>query len=173
MKTTVRLLLAASMLATLMPPALADASVTPQAAGDEAASLAADRASILAMAGTFGWIHWQDNIKMGPVDGKLAPFVQESVLNSYQTSADYDVQAGDAYWAATSDYWAAVRAEWDAVIKRGSGVTVAEVAETGSASGVRLMGFADDVQAKTLTTPAAIAKARAVIAEVTGNQGQD
>ncbi len=42
------------------------------------------------------------------------------------------------------------------------------VAETGSASGERLMEFADEVQAGKLTTTAAIAKARAVIVEVTG-----
>ncbi len=101
------------------------------------------------------------------VDGIRVP--DESVLNSYVKSDDYDVQAGDAYWAATKDYWAAVRAEWDAAIKRGSGVSVVEVAETGSASGARLMGFAEDVQAKKLTTAAAIGKARAVIAEVTKN----
>jgi hypothetical protein len=25
-----------------------------------------------------GWIHWQDNIKMGKVEGKVVTFVQES-----------------------------------------------------------------------------------------------
>lgn len=30
-----------------------------------------------------GWIHWQDNTKLATRDGKLAPIVQESVLNSY------------------------------------------------------------------------------------------
>ncbi|MES1972450.1 MAG: DUF6607 family protein [Pseudomonadota bacterium] len=114
-----------------------------------------------------GWIHWQDNMKMGTVDGKLVPFVQEAVLNSYVRDDGYDVKAGDAYWAATSDYWAAVRAGWDAAIARDKGVSVAEVAETGSASGERLMGFADDIQAGKLTSAAAIEQARAVIAEVT------
>jgi hypothetical protein len=46
-------------------------------------------------------------------------------------------------------------------------VHVAEVAETGSASGERLMGYADDIQDGRLDTSAAIAKARTVIAEVT------
>ncbi|WP_245896968.1 DUF6607 family protein [Sphingomonas fennica] len=120
-----------------------------------------------------GWIHWQDNIKMGPEDGKvggkLVPFVQESVLNTYVKASDYDVKAADAYWAATSSYWAAVRAAWDAAIARGKGVSVAEVAETGSASGERLMAFADDIQAGKLSTSQAITKARAIIAQVTGN----
>lgn len=115
-----------------------------------------------------GWIHWQDNIKMGKVDGKLVPFVQESVLNTYKRGDDYDVAAADAYWAATRDYWAAVRKLWDDAIVAKQGVHVAEVAETGSASGERLMGFADDIQAGKLKTAAAIAKAKAVIAEVTG-----
>lgn len=114
-----------------------------------------------------GWIHWQDNIKMGPVDGKIVPFVQESVLNSYVRDDHYDVKAADDYWAATKDYWAAVRGLWDEAIAKADGVTVAEVAETGSASGERLMGFADDVQAGKLKTAAAVDKAKAVIAEVT------
>ena len=114
-----------------------------------------------------GWIHWQDNIKMGLVDGKLVPFVQESVLNTYVKDAGFDVKAADEYWAATKEYWAAVRGLWDAAIVKAKGVKVAEVAETGSASGARLMGFADDIQAGKLKTGDAIAKAGAVIAEVT------
>jgi hypothetical protein len=115
-----------------------------------------------------GWIHWQDNIKMGLVDGKLVPFVQESVLNTYTRDSAYDVKAGEAYWAASKDYWAAVRGLWDAAITKHKGVSVAEVAETGSASGARLMDLAEDIQAGKLKTQDAIAKARTVIAEVTG-----
>ncbi|MEI9926923.1 MAG: DUF6607 family protein [Sphingomonas sp.] len=114
-----------------------------------------------------GWIHWQDNIKMGLVDGKLVPFVQESVLNTYARDDAYAVKAADDYWAATKAYWADVRTAWDKAIARNQGVSVAEVAESGSASGERLMELADDVQAGKLTTAAAIAQARAVIAEVT------
>jgi len=114
-----------------------------------------------------GWIHWQDNIKQGLVDGKLVPFVQETVLNSYVRDATFDVAAADGYWTATRDYWTAVRRLWAEAIDRNKGVKVAEVADTGSASGERLMGFADDIQAGTLNTDAAIIKARAVIAEVT------
>ena len=119
-----------------------------------------------------GWIHWQDNIKMGLVDGKLVPFVQESVLNTYARDDAYDMKPADAYWVATSAYWAAVRTAWDEAIGKGvvkgvAGVSVAEVAESGSASGERLMGLADAVQEGKLTTVAAIVRARAVIAEVT------
>ncbi|WP_380878704.1 hypothetical protein ACFB49_18200 [Sphingomonas sp. DBB INV C78] len=118
-----------------------------------------------------GWIHWQDNIKMGPEGGvsggKMVPFVQESVLNSYVKASDYDIKAADDYWAATKDYWAAVRTAWDAAIAKGNGVSVAEVAETGSASGERLMAFADDIRTGKLTSAQAIAKAKAIIAQVT------
>jgi hypothetical protein len=114
-----------------------------------------------------GWIHWQDNIKMGPVDGKIVPFVQESVLNTYAKDDTYDVKAADDYWAATKDYWAAIRAAWDAAIAKDKGVSATEVAETGSASGERLMDYADQVQAGKLTTAAAIDQGKAVIAEVT------
>jgi hypothetical protein len=115
-----------------------------------------------------GWIQWQDNIKQGKVDGKEVPFVQESVLNTYKRSTDYDVAAADSYWAATKEYWSAVRKLWDEAIARHGGMHVAEVAETGSASGARLMELADDVDNHKLKTDAAVVKARAVIAEVTG-----
>lgn len=114
-----------------------------------------------------GWIHWQDNIKMAWADGKATPVVQESVLNTYAKADNYDVKAADDYWQATRDYWAAVRTAWDEAIARDKGVSVAEVADTGSASGARLMGFASDIQAGKLKTKDAIGKARAVIAEVT------
>jgi hypothetical protein len=118
-----------------------------------------------------GWIHWQDNIKMGPetaaADAKIVPFVQESLLNTYVKFDGYNVKAADDYWAATKDYWAAVRTAWDAAIARDKGVAVAEVADTGSASGARLMTYADELQAGKLTEADAIARAQTVIAEVT------
>jgi hypothetical protein len=114
-----------------------------------------------------GWIHWQDNIKMGTKDGKLVPFVQESVLNSYTLSNNYDPKPADDYWAKTSAYWAAVRSEWDKVIVAQNGVNVGEVAETGSIAAERLMGMASEIHDGTLKTDDAIKRARAVIAEVT------
>lgn len=115
-----------------------------------------------------GWIHWQDNTKMGMKDGKLVPFVQELTLNTYTRFDGFDAARADQYWTKTKDYWAAVRAEWDAALVRGNGkITVSEQAETGSISGERLMGFADDVEAGKLETAGAIAKAKAVIADVT------
>lgn len=115
-----------------------------------------------------GWIHWQDNIKMGPKDGALKPFVQETVLNSYDRFDGYPVKAADDYWAKTAAYWAEVRRAWDAAIARGNGVAVAEVADTGSAGAERLMQLATDLSEGTVDRAAAVARARAVIDEVTG-----
>lgn len=114
-----------------------------------------------------GWIHWQDNIKMGMKEGKLVPFVQESVLNSYTLSTGYEPKPADDYWTKTSAYWAAVRTEWDKAITTGNGVAVGEVAETGSTAAERLMDMASEINDGKLTTDAAIKRARTVIAEVT------
>ena len=114
-----------------------------------------------------GWIQWQDNMKMGMKDGKLMPYVQEMVLNTYTRFDGFEASKADAYWAKTKEYWAAVRSGWDAVIKRDGGIKVQEIADTGSASGVRLMTYADEVNDGKIKTSAAIAKAQAVIDEVT------
>ena len=114
-----------------------------------------------------GWIHWQDNIKMGMKDGKLVPFVQEMTLNTYTKSDGFNTKRADNYWVATKDYWAAVRGEWDAIILRDKGIHVTEVAESGSATGSALMGLADDIEAGKVTTPTAITKARALMAAAT------
>lgn len=115
-----------------------------------------------------GWIHWQDNIKLGMRDGKLTPIVQESGLNSYSRDAAFNIAAAETYWSSTSAYWAEVRNAWDAQITRRGGITVAEVADTGSAGAERLMTIADDLAAGTIKHADAVSRARAVIAEVTG-----
>lgn len=115
-----------------------------------------------------GWIHWQDNLKMGPdATGKIVPFVQEAGLNTYVRDPGFDASAADAYWNATKEYWAAMRTAWDGVIARDHGVHVQEVATTGSAGAERLMDIAEDIQANKITTAAAIAQGQTVIAEVT------
>jgi len=114
-----------------------------------------------------GWIHWQDNIKMGMKDGKLVPFVQESVLNSYTLTTIYDPKPADDYWTKTSPYWAAVRAEWDKAIVANNGIAVDEVAETGSSAAERLMDMASEINDGKLTTEVASKRARTIIAEVT------
>lgn len=115
-----------------------------------------------------GWIHWQDNIKQGERDGQLVPYVQETVLNTYVRSGDYDVAAADAYWTKTAAYWAEVRKGWDEAIAAHQGVSVAEVAETGSSGAERLMGLADELAEGKIKQADAAKRARAVIAEVTG-----
>lgn len=115
-----------------------------------------------------GWVHEQDNSKMGERDGKLTSVVHETVINTYRRDADFPVARGDAYWEKTREYWAAVRALWDAAIVAGNGVSVAEEAENGSVTGPALMGLADELVSGTKTPAAAIAEARAAIAAATG-----
>lgn len=112
-----------------------------------------------------GWVHWQDNIKMGLKNGKLAPIVQEYVLNSYTKFDGYNVKAADDYWAATKDYWAAVRAEWARVADEKGGIGIKEEAETGTVISARLMQLADDIKAGKTTTTKAIPEAKRLIAE--------
>jgi hypothetical protein len=112
-----------------------------------------------------GWVHWQDNTKMGVVDGELRPVVQEYVLNTYTRFDDYDVAAADAYWAATSEYWAAIRAEWAAIAETRGGIVVTEEAEAGTVISARLLGIADEIQTGSKTTDQGIAEARALMRE--------
>lgn len=110
-----------------------------------------------------GWIHWQDNTKMGTKDGKLIPIVQEYVLNTYAKNDEYDVKSADDYWAATKEYWAAVRAEWHRVAATKGGIAIDEEAQTGTVISGRLLEIADEVQDKKLTTAKAIAEAKKLI----------
>jgi len=110
-----------------------------------------------------GWIHWQDNTKMGLKDGKLVPIVQEYLLNTYTRFDGYDVKAADDYWAATKDYWAQVRAEWASVAERKGGIAVTEQADTGTVISARLMDLAEEIQAGELGTDKAVAEARGLI----------
>ena len=103
-----------------------------------------------------GWVHWQDNTKMGTKDGKLVPVVQEYVLNTYIKYDQYDVKAAD-------DYWAAVRAEWDRVAATNGGIAINEEAQTGTVISGRLLEMADEVEDKKLTTAKAIAEAKKLI----------
>ncbi|WP_164115616.1 DUF6607 family protein [Sphingorhabdus sp. Alg239-R122] len=110
-----------------------------------------------------GWIHWQDNTKMGLVDGKLVPFVQETVLNTYRKFDGYPVSAADDYWSKTQSYWAAVRAEWDAAIGRYKGVTVEEEAATGTVISGRLLEMGTEISKGELKEKRAIAEAQSLI----------
>lgn len=114
-----------------------------------------------------GWIHWQDNTKMGLIDGKLQPVVQEYVLNTYTKFDGYNVKAAEDYWAATKGFWAAVRADWDRVAAAKSGIRVKEEAETGTVIAGRLLTLADEIQKGKTKEKAAIAAARKLIDEST------
>lgn len=114
-----------------------------------------------------GWIHWQDNTKMGLKDGKIVPVVQEYVLNSYTKFDGYNVKAADDYWAATKDYWAAVRATWDKVATTKGGIGIEEEAQTGTIISGRLLEIADEVQSGKLKQDKAIAEAVKLIVSST------
>ena len=110
-----------------------------------------------------GWVHEQDNAKIGLVDGKPLTFAHEIVLNSYTRAPGLAVQAADTYWTQTKDYWTAVRAVWTATEQAKNGLTVREEASNGSVTGQRLMGLAEDIADGKTTTPAAAAAARDII----------
>lgn len=110
-----------------------------------------------------GWVHEQDNAKIGMKDGKPVTFVHEVVLNTYSRSDKFPAKAADDYWAATKVYWTEVRAAWDAAIARGTGVVVAEEPQNGSVTGPRLMELADEIVEGKTTSAKAVAEARAII----------
>jgi hypothetical protein len=111
-----------------------------------------------------GWVHEQDNAKVGVRDGQPVTYVHEVVVNTYDRFSGYDVAAADSYWAKTKDYWAEVRKAWDAAIAKDGGARVTEEANAGSVTGPKLMGLADEInEGKTETAKAAI-EARALIA---------
>jgi hypothetical protein len=117
-----------------------------------------------------GWIHWQDNEKMGLLDGALSPIVQETTLNTYRPSIEFQPGPGDRYWAATQEYWAAVRAEWDRVARENGGIRIQEEAQTGNVIAARLFEMGNEIAAGTRQTPAAIAEAQRLIREATARR---
>lgn len=110
-----------------------------------------------------GWVHEQENAKIGTKDGKPVTFVHEYVINTYAPDTAYDVSAGDAYWAKTKDYWASVRTGWDREIAKRNGVHLAEEADSGSSTGHELMLTADDVASGEMKLDVAKAEADALI----------
>jgi len=118
-----------------------------------------------------GWVHEQDNAKLGTRDGKSVTFVHETVVNTYDRFSDFAVSAADEYWAKTRLYWAEVRRLWDEAILPGQGIAVPEEADTGSVTGARLMTYADDIASGKTTTPDAIKAASSVIASRQAQEG--
>lgn len=117
-----------------------------------------------------GWVHEQDNAKVGVRDGKPVTYVHEVVVNTYQRSKDYEIAAADSYWASTKDYWAEVRKAWDAAARDRKVVAVREEAQAGSVTGPKLMGLADEIAAGKLGTGPAIEQARTLIAQETATK---
>lgn len=111
-----------------------------------------------------GWVHEQDNAKVGVRDGKPVTYVHETVVNTYDKFSGYDVAAADTYWAKTKDYWADVRKAWDTAIAKDGGVRVTEEAQAGSVTGPKLMGLADEIAEGKTETAKASAEAKALIA---------
>lgn len=113
-----------------------------------------------------GWIHEQDNAKIGIKNGQPARVVHEVVLNTYRRNAEFPISAADEYWTKTAAYWAEVRTAWDAEIARRRGITVPEEAQNGSSTGARLMDLASDIATDTATLAGAVADARRIIEAV-------
>jgi hypothetical protein len=114
-----------------------------------------------------GWVHEQDNEKIGERNGQLVAIVHEDGLNTYDRFSEYPVASADAYWTDTRDYWAGVRQAWDEAIVRRRGVWVEEEAQNGAITGPTLMGLADRIHGGEIQTPPAIVEARAAITQAT------
>lgn len=114
-----------------------------------------------------GWVHEQDNAKLGVKDGQAVTYVHEDALNAYVRFSDFNAKAADDYWAKTGAYWAAVRGAWDEAIRADQGVRVGEEPQFGSVTGPRLMGLADEVAEGELAEAEAISQARAEIVRAT------
>ena len=124
---------------TVRPLARRDATLKPAAPYDH--YIGTNRHALTAA----GWVHEQDNAKIGVKDGHDQIFAHEILLNSYVPSTDYDPAPADDYWAKTKDYWALVRTEWDRAIAAKKGLVLGEDAENGSVTGHELMLIADDL----------------------------
>lgn len=109
-----------------------------------------------------GWVHEQDNEKVGVENGRASVFVHEAGLNTYRRFGGYPVAAADAYWKATAPYWAEVRKAWEAQLARGE-LVVREEAQNGSMTGPKLMGLADEIAEGKRGAADAAAEARRVI----------
>lgn len=114
-----------------------------------------------------GWVHGQDNEKIGARDGQPTAIVHEDVLNTYDRFNEYPVTAADSYWQDTAEYWAGVRQAWDGAIARRRGVWVEEEAQNGAITGPTLMGLADRIHSGDAQTAAAIVEAQTTITQAT------
>lgn len=114
-----------------------------------------------------GWVHEQDNEKIGERNGELVAIVHEDGVNTYERFSDYPVAAADSYWTDTRDYWGGVRRAWNEAIARRRGVWVEEEAQNGAVTGPALMGLADRIHNGEAQTASALVEARTAIAQAT------
>lgn len=114
-----------------------------------------------------GWVHEQDNEKLGTRDGQLVAIVHEDGYNTYEHFNGYEVAAADSYWHDTADYWSGVRQAWDDTIVRRRGVWVEEEAQNGAVTGPTLMGLADRIHSAEIQTAPALAEAQTAITQAT------
>lgn len=64
-----------------------------------------------------GWVQEEDNLKLvlgadGEPRDELPYLAREAGLARYELLSDFDVSAGDTYWARTSAFWQVVREHW-------------------------------------------------------------
>ena len=113
-----------------------------------------------------GWVHEQDNSKLGMVGGKPQIIAREQGVNTYRPNTQFDASVATDYWAATKGFWAEVRKEWDKLEIAGTsfGLTVQGEPEPVYEP---LLELADKIDAGETTTAEAVVKARQVIAKFT------
>ena len=108
-----------------------------------------------------GWVHEQDNSKL-ILSGEPQALVREIGVNTYRRSSDFEVTAGEDYWAATEDYWAGVRDEWARIEGENSSFAITIKGETEDLYNP-LLSLADEVQSGERDTGSAVVEARSVI----------
>ena len=108
-----------------------------------------------------GWVHEQDNSKL-ILSGEPQALVREIGVNTYRRSSDFEVAAGEDYWAATEDYWAGVRDEWAKIEGENSSFAITIKGETEDLYNP-LLSLADEVQSGERDTSSAVVEARSVI----------
>lgn len=113
-----------------------------------------------------GWVHEQDNSKLGMVDGKPQIIAREVGVNTYRPNTQFDANVALDYWAATKDFWAEVRKEWDKLEVPGTRFGLTVQGEPEPLYGP-LLELADNIQKGETTTADAVAEARKVIAQFT------
>jgi hypothetical protein len=110
-----------------------------------------------------GWVHEQNNAKVGMRNGAEQTVVHEVVLNSYDRTTNFQIAKAEAYLNATSDYWKQVRADWETSVAKNRGVRFA----AGANKDLPLLGLSDQIAAGKLDTRAALTQAAEIMQGLT------